>query len=429
MRRLTGFTKEPFRIHKSVTAKIESSSLQKRLASLTRQSQPLGIFTFPKIFTTAKKEEPDDSNLSLKVNMASVTQRKTKIKYSRDIAFYHELKRRVEEYFTQTGIPRRDSPQMLRKTVVILSWFAISWALLVFTASNWWQAGVLSISLGLAMAGIGFSIQHDGGHGAYSKHQSVNQLMAMTLDLLGGSSYIWKWQHNVIHHSYTNVVGVDHDIDLGLLCRFAPQQPHIWFHRFQHLYLWPLYGLLAFNWHFYSDFEKVVQGRIGEHTFPRPRGRDLVVMLLGKVIFFSWAFVVPALLHPLWQVVICYLLTSGVASFVLSVVFQAAHCVQEADFPMVPEGSDQIGNSWARHQVETTVDFGRDNGLLTWYVGGLNFQVEHHLFPDVCHVHYPALSSIVESVCSEFGVRYTSHQTFRAAVTSHARWLWFLGRT
>jgi linoleoyl-CoA desaturase len=139
--------------------------------------------------------------------------------------------------------------------------------------------------------------------------------------------------------------------------------------------------------------------------------------------------VVPALLHPLWQVVICYLLTSGVASFVLSVVFQAAHCVQEADFPMVPDGSDQIGNSWARHQVETTVDFGRDNGLLTWYVGGLNFQVEHHLFPDVCHVHYPALASIVESVCSEFGVRYTSHQTFRAAVTSHARWLWLLGRT
>ena len=316
---------------------------------------------------------------------------------------------------------------MFRKTAVILSWFAISWVLLVFVASSWWQAGVLSISLGLAMAGIGFSIQHDGGHGAYSKQQFVNQLMAMSLDLLGGSSYIWKWQHNIIHHSYTNLVGVDHDIDLGILCRFAPQQQHLWFHRFQYVYLWPLYGLLAFNWHFYSDFQKLIQGRIGEHRFPRPQGRDLVVLVLGKVMFFSWAFLIPALFHPLWQVIVCYVLTSFVASFVLSIVFQVAHCVQEADFPSLPANSNYVNNSWARHQVATTVDFAPDNRLLTWYVGGLNFQVEHHLFPDVCHIHYPALAPIVESVCSQFGVNYASHPTFRAAIGSHSRWLRLLG--
>jgi linoleoyl-CoA desaturase len=323
---------------------------------------------------------------------ASSTNGHTKVKYLRDLAFHRELKRRVEEYFEQTGLPRRDSPQMFRKTAIILGWFAISWTLLVFVASTWWQAGLLSISLGLAMAGIGFSIQHDGGHGACSERPFINQLMAMTLDLLGGSSYIWKWQHNVIHHSYTNIVGVDHDIDLGIICRFAPQQRRLWFHRFQHLYLWLLYGFLAFNWHFYSDFQKLVQGQIGRHSFPRPKGRDLVVFVLGKVIFFSWAFFVPALFHPLWQIVVCYLITSFVTSLVLSVVFQAAHCVQEAEFPSVPENSNPLGNSWAKHQVETTVNFGRDNDLLTWYVGGLNFQVEHHLFPNVCHIHYPALS-------------------------------------
>ncbi len=411
-----------------MTSRIKSSSSQKPLASLPRQSRGQRISTLPKIFTTVKEGEPGDNNPIPEVINASATTSKTKVQYLRDATFHRELKRRVEEYFEQTGLPRRDSPQMFRKTAVILCWLAISWAMLVFMASNWWQVLLLSLSLGLAMAGIGFSVQHDGGHGAYSERKSVNQLMAMSLDLLGGSSYIWKWQHNVIHHSYTNIVGVDHDIDLGILCRFAPQQRHLWFHRFQHLYLWPVYGLLAFNWHFYSDFQKIVQGRIGEHNFPRPRGRDLAVVLLGKVIFFSWAFLVPALFHPLWQVVVCYLITSCVASFVLSIVFQAAHCVQEAAFPAIPEDSNQVGNTWAMHQVETTVDFGRDNPLLTWYVGGLNFQVEHHLFPDVCHVHYPALSPIVESVCSEFGVRYASHQTFLGAVSSHARWLRLLGQ-
>lgn len=361
------------------------------------------------------------------MNASSTTNQK-KVKYLRDMAFHRELKRRVEGYFEQTGLPRRDPPQMFRKTAIILGWFASSWLLLVFVASTWWQAGLLSISLGLAMAGIGFSIQHDGGHGAYSERQFINQFMAMTLDLLGGSSYLWKWQHNVIHHSYTNIAGVDHDIDLGIICRFAPQQRRLWFHRFQHLYLWLLYGFLAFNWHFYSDFQKLVQGKIGENSFPRPRGRDLVVFVLGKVMFFSWAFFVPALFHPLWQIIACYLVTSFIASLVLSIVFQAAHCVEDAAFPTIPENSNQIGNSWAKHQVETSVNFAPDNKLLSWYVGGLNFQIEHHLFPDVCHIHYPALSSIVESVCSDFGVRYASHPTFRAAVTSHVRWLQVLGR-
>jgi len=408
-----------------VTSSINSSSSPKPPTSLPRQTETQKISTSAKISTT--KEKPDSSHPALAVMNASASHHTTKVKYSKDIAFHRELKRRVEEYFQQTGLPQRDPPQMFRKTAVILSWFAISWVLLVFVASSWWQAGVLSVSLGLAMAGIGLSIQHDGGHGAYSKQQLVNQLMAMSLDLVGGSSYIWKWQHNVIHHSYTNIVGVDHDIDLGILCRFAPQQQHLWFHRFQHVYLWPIYGLLAFNWHFYSDFQKLIQGRIGEHRFPRPQGRDLVVFVLGKVMFFSWAFLIPALFHPLWQIIVCYVLTSFVASFVLSIVFQSAHCVQEADFPSLPANSNHVNNSWAMHQVATTVDFAPDNRLLTWYVGGLNFQVEHHLFPDVCHIHYPALAPIVESVCSQFGVKYASHPTFLAAISSHSRWLRLLG--
>src|SRR5262249_7169873 len=204
-----------------------------------------------------------------------------------------------------------------------------------------------------------------------------------------------------------------------------------WFHRLQGFYLWVLYGLLAIKWHFFDDFHNIAVGRINGHRIPRPRGKELAIFIGGKVVFFSMAFVVPMLLHPILCVLAVYAIAAFVSGVVLSVVFQLAHCVEEADFPAPVQGADgslRMEKEWAVHQVETTVDFSRRNPVLCWFLGGLNFQVEHHLFSRICHVHYPALSKVVEEVCHEFGVRYAANKTLGSAVASHFRWLVQMGR-
>ena len=353
------------------------------------------------------------------------------LKFNGSDRFIRELRRRVDAYFEKTGRPRRDCPQMYFKTVTILAWFVAAYVLLMCVAASWWTIVPLAIVLGLSMAAIGFNIQHDGGHKAYSEHRWVNRLMSLTLDLMGGSSYLWDWKHNTIHHTYPNITGYDDDINIGLLGRLSPQAKHLPFHRLQGIYLWALYGLLAIKWHLFDDFYNIATGRIGGHKIPRPKGKDLVIFIAGKVVFFSLAFVLPMMFHPVWAVLCVYALAAFVSGFVLSVVFQLAHCVAEADFPEAPEpvdGKARMATEWAVHQVQTTVDFARGNRVLCWFLGGLNFQIEHHLFNRICHVHYPALSKVVEETCRDFGIRYASHKTMLGAVASHFKWLHAMSR-
>jgi linoleoyl-CoA desaturase len=353
------------------------------------------------------------------------------LKFSGSDRFIRELRRRVDAYFEQTGRSRRDCPQMYFKTATIMMWFLAAYLLLLFVATSWWTVVPLAIVLGIAIAAIGFNIQHDGGHKAYSDRRWVNKIMAMTLDLMGGSSYLWDWKHNSIHHTYPNIDGQDDDIDVGFLGRLSPQQKRLGFHRLQGIYLWVLYGFLAIKWHFYDDFYTVAVGRIGGHKIPRPRGNDLLVFIGGKVAFFTLAFGIPLLLHPVWAVLTVYAVAAFVSGVVLSVVFQLAHCVGEADFPVpvaTSAGGERMETDWAVHQVQTTVDFARRSRVLCWFLGGLNFQVEHHLFSRICHIHYPALSRVVEQTCQDFGIRYSAHESLLSAVASHFRWLVLMGR-
>jgi linoleoyl-CoA desaturase len=350
-----------------------------------------------------------------------------KLKFGKAGDFQSELKRRVDDYFQRTHRRQRDCPQLYLKTGIILSVFASSYWLLVFYASNWWQAVPLAILLGLTTAEIGFNIQHDGSHRAYSDHQWVNKLMAITLDLVGGSSFIWHWKHDIFHHTYVNISGYDADIDIGVFGRLSPHQKHRGFHRWQHLYLWPLYGILAIKWQLYDDFRDVIAGRIGEHKVPRPSGWEWVLFFGGKIVFFTFAFAIPLLTHPVTAVILCYGLVAVVTGITLSLVFQVVHVVEQAGFPVPQADSGCIGNTWAVHQVETTVDYARDSAVTVWLVGALNFQIEHHMFPRLSHVNYPAISKLVEATCLEFGVRYSEHKSFRAGLASHYRWLRRMG--
>jgi len=354
-----------------------------------------------------------------------------KVKFTRSDRFIRELRQRVDEYFEQTGLPRRDCPQMYFKTAVIMTWFVVAYLLLLFFATSGWIAVPLAVVMGLAVAAVGFNVQHDGGHKAYSRHPWINKLMGLTIELIGGSSYLWDWKHNSIHHTYTNINGHDDDINVGFLGRLSPEQPRHRFHRFQGIYLWVLYGFLTIKWHFFDDFYNVAVGRIGGHKIPRPRGKDLVIFIAGKMLFFSLALGIPMMLHAWWNVLLVYALVEFVCGVVLSVVFQLAHCVEEASFPVpvqMPDGGLRMETDWAAHEVQTTVDFSHRNPLARWFLGGLNFQIEHHLFSRICHINYVRIAKLVEDTCHEFGVRYTAQRSFFAALRSHYRFLVAMGR-
>jgi linoleoyl-CoA desaturase len=305
--------------------------------------------------------------------------------------------------------------------------YAATYVGLVFVARTWWQALPLSVLLGFVMALIGMNVQHDGGHGAVSDRAGRNRWAARTLELVGGSSYFWHWKHGVLHHTWTNVDHHDTDMDVGVLGRMTPHQPRRWFHRWQQYYLWPLYGLLVIKWHLFDDFREIVVGRMGSHRVPRPRGAEAVLFVAGKVVFLGLAFAVPLQFHSWPAVLACYAVAAGVAGIVLSVVFQLAHIVEDAAFPVPAAGTGRLPDEWAVHQIRTTVDFARTSRVTTWMLGGLNFQVEHHLFPRICHVHYPRISPLVEATCREFGVPFHEHASFGAGVASHFRWLKRMG--
>lgn len=342
-------------------------------------------------------------------------------------AFHTELKALVLAFVAEPSRARRAQRKMYVKSAIVVGWAGASWALLMFVASSWWQAVLLAVSLGLALAGIGFNLIHDANHGSYSDRRRLNRTMQWSLDVIGGSSHIWRVKHNVVHHTFTNISGADSDIEQLPFLRFADDQPSLWFHRFQHIYAWPLYGLFAIKWQLTGDFQQLRAGNIEGTPLHWPKGRELAGFWLGKATFATWAVVVPLLFHPVWQFALVFLAVSFVWAFTLALTFQLAHCVEEAAFTSLDDMTGPGRTEWARHQVEATVDFAPKSRLLAWYMGGLNFQIEHHLFSKVCHTHYPAIAPIVREVCARHDVRYQAHTTLWSAIGSHATWLKRMG--
>ncbi len=336
------------------------------------------------------------------------------------------LETSVNEYFHRAGIARTGNLATHLKAALALAWLATSYYLMVFRITGW-PGGILTgLSLALAMTAVAFNIQHDGNHGSFSRHAWINRLAGATLDLLGCSSYLWVWKHNFSHHTYTNIPQVDDDIDLAPIGRCSSNIPLRPYHRYQQYYLWFAYTLLVIQWHVYSDFRKLITGKIGGRTFTPPRGWDLAELVAGILTYLSLAFVVPLLRHPWWVVVVSYFGVTMVLGLVNSIVFQLAHLVEETEHPAI---SEDVHAEWVIHQFRTTADFAQDNRLLAWCLGGLNFQVVHHLFPRICHVHYPQVARIVAEVCDKYQVKYQAHRSFSGAIRSHFRFLKTMGRT
>jgi linoleoyl-CoA desaturase len=336
--------------------------------------------------------------------------------------FFGTLKERVESYFVENKLSRNYNSSMVTKTIVLLTTYFTPFFLIIFLQPPFWVALILWTIIGISMAGVGMSVMHDANHGAYTDNKKVNTLIGLSLNFMGGCSHNWKLQHNIMHHTYTNITGMDNDIDDKLGMRFSPHTRLRFFQRIQFLYAFILYGIVTLYWVTLKDFIQLIRySRNGVN--PNQKSENFILLLqiiFNKVAYFFVALFFPIyFLHiPAWQMVTGFLLMHFVAGVILSVIFQMAHTVEGTSHPM-PNEEGSIENSWAIHQMNTTVNFSRESKWISWYLGGLNFQVEHHLFPKICHVHYPAIAHIVKETADEYGVPYLENKRFSQAFRSH----------
>jgi linoleoyl-CoA desaturase len=345
--------------------------------------------------------------------------------------FFATLRKRVDLYFAENNISRTANTAMVVKSVVLLLAYVLPFIALLALQPAFPLSLLLWFVMGLGVAGIGMSVMHDANHGAFSKNKRINFLMGHTLNLVGGSAFNWKLQHNILHHTYTNVVEMDEDIQDRLVLRFSPHTKVKFFHQLQWVYAFVFYGLLTLYWVVAKDF---VQYRLfisnGVNANSAAENRIMLAKIIAmKVLYFFAVLAVPTLFFgiPFLEIILGFLLMHFVAGIILTVVFQLAHTVEGTSHPR-PDENGHIENDWAIHQLNTTVNFSRHNKLLSWYVGGLNFQIEHHLFPRVCHVHYPAIAGIVKETAEEFGIPYMENETLGQAVRSHIATLHRFGR-
>lgn len=352
--------------------------------------------------------------------------------------FYASLKASVDQYFTTHKIKKTGNWKLYAK-----SWVLIPGALLIYASLIWlfrssapaasggliFAGIVLCGILGLALASIGFNVMHDACHGSYSTRGWVNDLMGLSLNALGGNAFIWKFKHNIIHHTYTNVDGIDDDIAKSPVMRQCHSQKWVPAHRFQHIYVVLVYAISSIAWVAMMDFNKYFKRKIVSTPLQKMDMKEHVIFWLSKVLYAVFYILIPAYFVGWGPWAIGYLSMQMILGLTLAIVFQLAHVVENAEFVHIEEDETlKLDEEWAIHQVKTTANFAPRNKLISWYVGGLNFQVEHHLFPRISHVHYPAISKIVKETCRDFGIAYNEFPTMTRAIASHFRMMRELGR-
>lgn len=334
--------------------------------------------------------------------------------------FGQTVKKRVNAYFEEHNLSKHANAQMVIKTIVLLSLYFGSYAIIISGNASLAVMWALCFAMGVGMAGIGFSVSHDALHGAYSSNKTVNWLLGLTFDLLGANGYIWKITHNIIHHTYTNIHGHDEDLDVAGFIRLSPHQEYKPIHKAQHVLAFMAYSLATLFWVFVKDYKYFLQKQLGPYEDKTHPISEWVTLFVTKIIYYGYALVLPYMLLDItwYQLAIGFVTLHLTAGLILGVIFQLAHVVEETEHPE-PDEDDTIDNHWFIHEMITTSNFARSNKLLSWYIGGLNYQIEHHLFPQICSIHYPEISPIVEQTAEEFGIPYNHHETFGKAVKSH----------
>ncbi|TDI67268.1 MAG: acyl-CoA desaturase [Bacteroidetes bacterium] len=355
-----------------------------------------------------------------------------KLKFSKvdSAKFFRTLNQRVNNYFKDNNISRNGNWKLHLKTVIMFSLFLCPYFLFLTLDFPWWALLLLTIVMGVGMAGVGMNVMHDANHGAYSSKKWINKVMGGSMYILAGNVYNWQVQHNVLHHTYTNIHGHDEDLEAGRILRFSKHSKWHRFHKFQHIYSIFFYGLLTINWVVTSDFmqtKRYLAQKLSYGKLPTPM-KQWSVLIITKLIYIGIWILIPMLFFEIawWKILIGFFIMHYVAGIILSMVFQLAHVVEDADM-VLPDPSGTMENTWAIHQLFTTVNFSTKNKITNWFTGGLNHQVEHHMFPNISHIHYTKISAIVRKTTKEFNLPYKEYKTTRKALIAHFKHLKQMG--
>lgn len=346
--------------------------------------------------------------------------------------FTSTLNKRVNEYFKNNNVSRHANAEMIIKTVFMFMLYFIPYGLILSGAVTGTAGLIILVAvMALGLAGIGLSVMHDANHGAYSQKNWINTVIGYSLNMVGANAFNWKMQHNVLHHTYTNVHEEDEDISPRGILRLTPHSDWKRVHKYQFIYAWFLYGLMTIVWLFFKDFVRIVRyhksGLAKKHK--AQISTEWIILIGSKLLYLGYIFAVPLIFTSLgwWQIILGIIFMHYIAGFILAIIFQPAHVIEGTEFPL-PDETNTLENNWAIHQLLTTTNFGNSSRWFSWYVGGLNFQIEHHLFPNICHVHYRKIADIVKNTAGEFGLPYKSARTFAGALAGHARLLKQLGK-
>ena len=343
-----------------------------------------------------------------------------------DSTFFKHIKQSVDNYFQTNKIHRSGNGRLyFKSSIQVLSAVALYVVLVFFTPPTLITIGLCAL-LGFNLAIIGFNVMHEGGHQSFSKYPWINAVSAYFLNILGGVSYFWKVKHNINHHTYTNVEGMDSDIDVKPFMRLHAEQPWRSYHRYQHIYGLPLYSLSYLAWIFYEDFVKYFSKRVSasQESASLPL-REHFIFWLTKAMYIVVYCVIPIIMTGFFSWLIGFLVITLVCGLTTSTVFQLAHVVEGTHFHNA--AAEKSEREWAVHQVLSTSNFATRSRTLHWLLGGLNFQIEHHLFPRISHMHYPSISVLVKRACSEAGITYNEYSSMASALLSHLMHLKKLG--
>lgn len=343
-------------------------------------------------------------------------------------SFHAELKRRINDYFGQAGKSTTGNYSLFLKASILIVSFLFIYIHLIFYTPATWLALVECVVLGGLTAAIGFNIMHDGMHGSFSRYKWLNNLAGLTLNFLGANNFMWRSKHNIIHHTYTNIDGIDDDIEARPFLRLCETQKYYKVHRFQHWYFWAAYSLLYLWWVFVTDYKKYFLKRIGPVPLKKMAISDHISFWAFKLLHAGLFIALPIYMVGFTPWLIGFLVYGLFAGFVLSIVFQLAHTVEHTHFFQAKTDTGKMEDEWAIHQLKTTANFATRNKFICWWVGGLNFQIEHHLFPKISHIHYPAISKIIKKACADFGIPYIEYPKMRLAIASHVSHLKHLSR-
>ena len=341
--------------------------------------------------------------------------------------FFKILKTKVNNYFSENNIEVTGNRTLYIKSIILILSAVTIYTTLVFYTPNAFISILLCGVLGVNIATIGFNIMHEGGHQSFSKYKWLNTVSAYSLNALGGTIYFWKQKHNINHHTYTNIDGMDFDIDIKFM-RVHTEQPKYWFHRYQHLYWVLLYGISYLAWIFYQDFEKYFSRKMGaKASLINMPLKEHIIFWLTKIWYVTIYIVLPIVMIGWLKALFGLLIIAIISGLTLSIVFQMAHVLDETHFPEVDKDDPKIDREWAVHQLSTTANFATGSKFLRWLLGGLNFQVEHHLFPRISHIHYPKINQLVKETCLEYKVTYLEHPSWGKAFRSHISYIKKLG--